>query len=518
MTGSTVSSPPEPRFTQGEMLYAAKLEAEKIRKQHPAMWFIPNIGQERAFDLYRDTMPYIMVFGAGNGVGKTTTLAIMAVGLAFGVDELDDYFANHHVFDWGSRREEEKNRPGRYRIICNADSMKEGGAVLQAIYDWFPKGRYDLKKHGKTYYAQIVCDTGVVFDVKTHDQDVIAHAGSTLDGILFDEPPPEQIFGECVGRTRDGGFLAFFLTPLEVSGWMIGQVIEPADGKEICVVNASIWDNCKDIPGTRGHLSRENIQKLINQWERLSPDELDARVNGSFSHLSGAIWKIFNKEVHVVEPFPIPRDWPITNIIDPHDSKAPAAMWVADGPNASFILDEWPKEDYTKMKTTSLTTDQVCDEFRRIESKWPGQVRYRLMDPNKANYTYPHGKTRLTCRQEFARRGFSCMPSDDNLEVGHQKVNELLHYKPEKEVNEFNRPLLYVFRGCNNVTNALGRYSLKNKFNAGATSLTAKLDQKYKDFADLVRYYAVKKRKFVPVSESKGFWNQIQAGRTAVEH
>lgn len=503
----------EPRFSKEEMLFAAKRQEEEIRKKHPAMYFVPNLGQERFFDLYRSVRPYISVFGSGNGVGKTTALAITSVGLGFGTDELDDYFEDHYIFEWAVERKKVKGRAGRYRIVCNADSMKEGGAVLQAIYDWFPVGRYELKKNGKTYFSQIICDTGVTFDIKTFDQDVIAHSGSNMDGILFDEPPPENIFGECVGRTRDGGFMMYFLTPLEVAGWMINQLIEPADGKEICVVNASIWDNCKDIPGTRGHLSRDDIQKLINQWERLSPDELDARVNGSFSHLAGAIWKIFKKDVHVIQPFPIPKEWPIYNICDPHDVKSPAIGWIAVGPNAAFFIDEWPNEDYTKMKTGGLTTDQVCQEMRDKEMKWPGQVMYRYMDPNKYSYSQPHGQVRLSVAQEFAKRGFKYAKSDDHLEVGHQKVNELLYYKQDMPLSEYNRPALYFFSTCKNAIDSAGKYAIKKKFSEGSKSLTSKLDQKYKDFADVIRYFAMKLKKYSPVSKSKGFWSQIQQGR-----
>jgi phage terminase large subunit-like protein len=495
------------------MLHAALQQEEEIRKDHPAMYFVPNIGQERFFNLYKSKRPYISVFGSGNGVGKTTTLAIIAVGLAWGTDELDDYFLDHYIFKWAVDRKEIKKRPGRYRIVCNADSMKEGGAVLQAIEDWFPTGRYELKKNGKTYYSQIVCDNGVTFDVKTFDQDVIAHSGSNLDGILFDEPPPEGIYGECVGRTRDGGFMMYFLTPLEVAAWMINQLIEPADGKDICVVNASIWDNCKDIPGTRGHLSRDDIQKLINEWEKLSPDELDARVNGSFSHLAGAIWKIFKKDIHVIQPFPIPPQWPIYCIIDPHDVRLPALGWFAVGPVAAFGIAEWPHEDYTKIKTSDLTTDQVCEEMRQIEKAYPGQVRYRYMDPNKFNYSQPHGKTKLTVAQEFAKRGFTFMKSDDHLEIGHQRVNALLHYKQDKPLSEYNRPILYFFNTCRNMIDAAGKYAIKKKYNEGSKSLTSKLDQKYKDFADVIRYFAMKMKKYVAVAKIGGFWSQIQEGR-----
>lgn len=501
-------------LSREDLLHAAVMEQDKIKKAHPAMYFIPNIGQERCFDLYREHVPHITVFGAGNGVGKTTTMAIIAVGLGFGTNELHDCFQDHEIFKWAAEREKVKGRPGRYRIVCDAESVKPGGPVYQALEDWLPHGRYKFNKHGKTYVSEIECDTGVSFQIRTNDQEITAHAGSNLDGILFDEPPNEKIYGENVARTRDGGFMAFFLTPLDVAGWMLAQIIEAEDGKDVCIVNASIWDNCADIPGTRGHLTRENIQKMINQWERLSPDELEARINGTFTHLSGAIWKIFNPEVHVCKSFQVPRIWPVTMVIDPHDVKCPAVAWFADGPNKTYVIDEWPNTDYTKMKTSELTTDMVCEALWGKEQFFHGQILWRYMDPNKASYRYPHKSQIVTMQQEFARRGFRCMVSEDNIEVGHQRVNELLHYNPTREISEYNHPTLQVFDHCINMRNALQKYAIRPKFNPLARTLTSKLDPKYKDFADVIRYYAVKRHKYKAIGAGDGFWETIKSGRT----
>lgn len=502
--------------TDAELLTAATVELNKIRDKHKSMFFVPNIGQERFFNLYRDRRPYIGVFGAGNGTGKTASLCAMLVGLNFGADELDDYFQNHYFIQWANDRRNDLRRELRGRIVCNADSMKEGGAMLEAIRDWLPKGRYTMDKGGKTYYSKIVCDNGDTVDVKTHDQRETAHAGSNLDYILFDEPCPQAVYSESVGRTRNGGFMAFFLTPLDLSAWMMEQIIDDADGDDKCVVEASIWDNCIDIPGTRGHLSRDNINKMIREWERMNPEELDARIYGKFTHLSGSIWKIFSKSVHLINPFPIPRDWPITCIMDPHDVRPPAITWFADGPDMSVACAEWPTYEYHKVKTTETTTDGVAFEMRKTEAQWPGQVVYRYMDPNKINYSHPHKTTRMTVKQEFANRGFAFAPADDNLQVGHSRVNELLHYDIKRELSDYNRPWLYVFNDMVNGPNALQKYGIRRKMNPHATSLTAKLDQTYKDFADTYRYYASRRRKYAPVSGIGDMFSQIQAGRVKI--
>lgn len=488
----------------------AEARRRDILQDHPALGFVPNIGQERAFLPYRVQVPYITVFGGGNGVGKTATLAIMACGLCFGTSEINEFFDDYALFTWMRERASSRGKPPKGRIVCHADSMKEGGSVLQAIQEWFPKGRYKLNKQGKSHYAEIVCDNGSVIDIKTHDQEKIAVSGSTLDFILADEPFPRHLWGETVGRTRSGGIIAFFLTPLEMAGWMMDQIVEVADGKEIIVTHASIWDNCKDIPGTRGHLSREHIDRMIRAWERESPEEVDARVKGLFTHLSGAMYKIFTPEVHVIQPFSIPEDWPVYHVIDPHDARPPATCWIAQGPQASFAFREWPNLDYTSIKTSTHTISQVCESMRRIENPFLRQVRHRLIDPNKAEYEYPN--TKLTVKQEYAKRGFSFRPSDDHLDIGHKRVNELLHYDAKKPVDDYNAPAFYVTADCPNVRKALQKYGLKKNYVEGA-SLSSKMDQTYKDFADLIRYYAMKRVPFEPITQGNGFWETIKSGR-----
>jgi hypothetical protein len=91
----------------------------------------------------------------------------------------------------------------------------------------------------------------------------------------------------------------------------------------------SIWENCdgKEIPRekakkygipyneelgcyeTNGHLSRDGIENAIKNWKKSDdPDEVMAREDGKFTHVQGRIYKIFNRDVHSINPFPIPKN------------------------------------------------------------------------------------------------------------------------------------------------------------------------------------------------------------------
>jgi hypothetical protein len=139
------------------------------------------------------------------------------------------------------------------------------------------------------------------------------------------------------------------------------------------------------------------------------------------------------------------------------------------------------------------------------------EANYRYCDPNKLNYEYPN--TRLTVGAEYSKRGYKFLPSDDNLEVGHQRVNEALYYDETRALSEWNMPKMQVFDYCKNVVDSLRGYGFKKGKREG--SLSSRLDQTFKDFADTIRYYIVKKKAFAPATNVNGseFYNKLKAGR-----
>lgn len=498
---------------------AAIKKRDGIIAQFPTLGFVSNKGQERFLKKYdKPLLPYIGVFSGGNGTGKTTLLANILAALCFGPELMGPWMEHFGLCKEMHARVHRRGTKLQIRILCHGDSMKETGSVCESIKEWFPKGRYQLDKGGKQFYSKIqIFDSQWVdsIDIKSFDQSGNAVAGPTLDVQLVDEPPPEETFSEMVGRTRGkdgvGGVMLFFFTPLKIAGWMVDQVIDREDDSEIVLVRASLWENCKDIAGTRGHLSRESIERQIRQWERISPDEVDARVNGSTQHLSGSIFKIWTPDVHVVDPFPIPTYWPIYCIIDPHDTRYPAVIWVAAGEDRGVVFDEWPRHDYTKLGHSDMTIAMICNTLREIEMGYEGTVTYRFMDPNKGNTKNSmNNKTMQQCYSECGLP-FQLVQTDD-LQVGHSKVNELLYFDKKMEVGTGNRPWLQVFSHCKNTQHALHRYGVKRGIQPGQ-SLTSSIDPKYKDFADDVRYFAVSRRPFQRSDTLANFAKDLFSGR-----
>lgn len=506
-----------------------------LRNRTPSVFFIPNVGQEKFFLPYKKVdssgqlkVPYINLFGGGNGVGKSSAEMILLVGLIWGLDYLNPFFDDYDFFTLHQRMKAKRGRPGLYRIVCHSDHIKEGGPVYQNIVDWFPKDKYKLEKAGKTFYQQLICDNGDFVTIKTWDQDVLAQAGSTLDFIITDEPLPEELWDETVGRTRAGGKIAMGMTALELSGWVMDKIVDDADGSRIVVSNAMVWDNCADWHPddamwsggkvgqgtvlTRGRLFKEDIDNMIREWEKSDALSVDARVFGTFTHLSGAIYKVYSNSTHVVPEFEIQPEWPIYCIMDPHDAKPPAILWVVQTPTRFYGWKEWPTQEYTSLSHTSLTVAEVSEIIRGVEGDRKNQVVYRYMDPNYG--IKPIHTTQVTIQQEYAKNGFrfDCNVIDD-LSMGHERVSQLLWYDWRRPFDyESNSPLLTLFPHMQNTQKALGRYGFKRR-SEKLHSMASKIDPKYKDFADCVRYFAMKRKIYAPVSSSNGYMARAYSSR-----
>lgn len=483
-------------------------ERRALMEKFPALFFTPNRYQDRVFRHLRSPRPngewpFMLIASGGNGAGKTAFLGAVMVGCAFGLDELGDYFQDMQYFQFLHERLKKRgpNRPLSFRIICESGDMAEGGSLLSAVREWFPPGRYELRKGKNKAYAEILCDTGAVFSIRTHDQSVVSHSGVNPDAIFINEPYPQNLHAEIVGRARAGATIFGAMTPDRAFAWMQEQIYEAADGDRVIIEYGSTWDNCKDISGTNGHLSKSSIDNMIAEWSKMGEDVLNARLYGRPNFNTGKIYQSFNPATgtHVINPEVVPRDEPIYCVIDPHDIRPPAVAWFVQGQYSVRAIAEWPTEEYVRMGPTKYTIGQVSEIIRDIERNFaPGQVIYRVMDPNKGRTRY--GNTGMTVQEEYAEHGLDfVMATTDDLEVGHDRVRELLWYDNSKPCQFPNIPKLRFFSTCQNLIAAMSKYAEKRDSYAGA-SLSARLDQKYKDFADLVRYLAVSMQPFQKVS------------------
>lgn len=488
----------DPKAFRKRLLYQAALR----KKLYPCHDFVPNVFQERGLECYRKKNPetndypaYLVVTG-GNGSGKTCDMAILIVGCAYGKKYLHpDYYGDFEYFDDCEKIRRE--RPLAIRIICANADMEQNGSVYQQIKKWIPQAKFSGKS-SSGYYTIITIphpEKGfktTVIDIKTHDMDLVKFSGSDCDLIIFNEPiKDEEKFDECVGRVRMGGRIAMFLTPLKGVAYLFKLVNNPRNKNRVCHVKGSIWENCKDIEGTRGVLARQKIEDQIAKW-RQDPVTLKARVDGEFIHLAGAVFLLYNASVHVIKPHRIPLDWNIFQIVDIHPAKAAVGVWMALSPMGKWhVIAEYPTDPWDELGNSTKTIKQFGFDFKMIEQGKVKQFWYLDgMPTNIERYGDPNA---FACKQQHNKQSFQWQYNeecdlwydinvDNDIDLRHNKIKELIYYDVTRKLEYPNYPDLLIFDTCPNVQSAFVNYCNNDN---------GKPEEEWKDWLDCVGYGVV---------------------------
>jgi len=516
----------------------------------------PNMAQDRLFGPWRVApYPRVHVVTFGNRTGKTEGLGEFLCGAVKGNDHVNPGYCQTSFFD-DLAMKRQKNELTIWWVAAG-ELMKQGGPDYKIINRHIPDAVFKARTNNGIFreiHIPVVGERGditIVVSVKTHDQDTLAFAGENVDLVICDEPPPQEHWAEISARMvnlagEEGGRILIGGTPLKIAGYLL-DVIESAEGDDGRVVHScgSIWENCHgaelpdemakayDVPwddeaqmwDTRGHLSADGIANAIDNWKKSGdPDEMTARVDGTFTHIAGRIYKIFSEDAHVVADYAIPAHYPIVQIIDPHDTRPDASGWFAITPrNRAVCIAEYPKFDYELITSRAETIPMTCDSWRKIEAELgiEGQVVARFGDPNKL--LDPDPNTGKTAQQLYKDNGFTFNVNvTDKLDYGHEKTRQFLYYDraqweqfPDEPMNQ---PRLTIFRSCRNHRTYMRKYGTKvNKDPSKAISEI--VDQKWKDFADLVRYFCVTFRPYdyyrsQLTGRGDNEWEKIKAARS----
>ena len=153
--------------------------------------------------------------------------------------------------------------------------------------------------------------------LKSYDQGRARWQADTVDGIWFDEEPPEDVYFEGVTRTNvsEGPILLTF-TPLKGYSRVIMRFLEErAPGTHVTTM--TLFD--------AEHYTPEARERIIATYPA---HERPARVYGDPALGEGAVFPI-EDEVFVVPPFDIPDHWPRIVGLDFGWDHLTAACWLA---------------------------------------------------------------------------------------------------------------------------------------------------------------------------------------------
>lgn len=365
----------------------------------------------------------IDMVSAANGIGKTALGVNIVSELCWPTD--NGWFDFPLFNKWPY--------PKRIRIISDPATITS--TIIPAMIEWFPRGRYKNDKKGKHHEYWWETDTGWIIEVMSYEQDPKEFESATLGFAWLDEPPPESIYKATVARLRKGGKLFITQTPLGGSAYLYDQIIVNKDNESgrRTWLEAGIESACLQH-GVRGFLTHEHIEGIISQY---SEEDKQARIYGKFQHLTGMIFKTWDRNVHIIRPFNISaREFCVYHALDPHPRTPDAALWVAvDREGTKFVIDEL----YLKCQDG---TEELAENIKAKSDRY--RVVHRQLDPSAF---IPDQHTGKSLSMRLSAYGLQYQEGTKQRTQSDRRIQDALTY--QKKNDEFIvTPELYVFDTC----------------------------------------------------------------------
>lgn len=190
--------------------------------------------------------------------------------------------------------------------------------------------------------------------------------------------------------------------------------------------------------------------------EQLTEDTFLQEYMAEFKTFTGLVYKEFQREIHVVKPFPIPRHWRSYRGMDFGSNNPTVCLFAAfDDDDNLWIYDE----HYEQAETIDFHA---------------GQINAKTNRPIASTYGDPTGPQWI---REFAKRGIHITKA--NKETGSTKqswilyginmIKERLKVIPGHfvanipENNQYGMPKLFVFNNCKNLISEFESYRWREK-------------------------------------------------------
>lgn len=419
------------------------------RKARKLLYYIPLPKQK----LFHSSPCITRAIFGGNRSGKTT-----AGGIEF-------LFHLTGLYPKWYPEENKVSQPVIGRIIARDFQKGVGEVVVPFLEEWLDSSIVK-KKYRNPIGVPVkwTLKNGSVFDILTHEQSTEQFEGWRGHIAWFDEPPPRDKYVATLrGLVDYHGKNWLTLTPLN-QPWIYDEIFVNPEKSRIFVVITDIRDNT--------YLSEE----AITEFEKsLTEEEKEARLHGRFMHLTGLVYKEFDPDIHICEPFRLKPHWTRYFAIDPHERENTACLWIAvDEQDNHWVYDElW----------ISGNIKHIADSIHAQEGDYPAQIR--LIDPHMDKENTILGG--LNIRSELASEGIYCQRAHTDPLLGKSRVRMAL--KPKYvHLSGTSKPQLRVFRTCKRTIYEFQHYIYSDRRNKEEFNLNEKPKKANDHFMDCMRY------------------------------
>ncbi len=371
------------------------------------------------------------VFG-GNRSGKTECGAVETVWLARGIHP---YRKNRdNVSCWVvSLSQQVQREVAQAKILSYLEKSWISEVVML-------NGRKGSLEYGVIDYIMIKNVFGGLSKIafKSCESGREKFQGVSLDFVWFDEEPPHDIYLECKMRLIDKeGFLFGTMTPLKGLTWVHDTIyLNNNNDSEVWCEFINWYDN--------PYLSKKELKHLSNT---MSADELDSRCYGRFACKNGLVYREFDENIHVIDPFDVPKEWYDNISIDPGLNNPLSAHWYAvDGDGVVYVI----AEHYLAQRDITYHAKRIKEICNQLDWQKDRYGKICALIDSAANQKTLASSCSVT--ELFIEQGINVNPKvNKDLFSGINRVKSYLG-------NGNSKPKIYIFRNCVNMIREFKNY------------------------------------------------------------
>ncbi len=400
-------------------------QLEKIRTLYPIdLYNTGELVHQKQLEFHKCLKKNRWVFG-GNRTGKTECGAVEAV-----------YFAR------GNHPHRKITKATHGWVVSLSRQVQRDVAQKKVLHylrpEWIvdvvmSEGKKSNFEGGMIDYIVIknIFGTESIIGFKSCDQGREKFQGASLDYVWFDEEAPFDIYMECRMRVLDRkGEIFGTMTPLKGLTWVYNEIyLNENDDNEVWSLTMQWEDN--------PFLDKEEIERIS---QSISEEELESRKYGKFMFSGGAVYSEFDPNIHIIDPFDVPKEWFDTIAIDPGLNNPLSAHWYAvDYDGNVFVI----AEHYQAKKDVEYHANKIKEISKNLfwHTGFNGKLD-ALIDSAANQRTLASSKSVTELFYDF---GINVNPNvNKDLFSGISRVKSYL-----KDAN--GKTKLFIFKNCVNL-------------------------------------------------------------------
>lgn len=364
--------------------------------------------------------------------------------------------------------------PGSKQLILRRSFQELDKSIVRTVMGLYPREifTYNSSSHTGRFKNGSIIDFGYC----AAENDVYQYQSAEYDIIRFDELThfTEAQYTYLISRIRGANSFPKQIKSSTNPGsighaWVKKRFVEPsapnkvfkgADGVSKVFLPSKIDDNTFLMERDPGYKER-----LLT----LSEKDKKALLYGDWDIFDGQYFSEFRTEDHVIEPFPIPKEWRRYRAID-YGLDMLACLFVAvDSTGCAYVY----KETGGANLPIGIAGKQVIDFTERDE-----EIYCTLAPPDLWNRSQETGKSKALI---FSDSGLTLTKSNNDREAGWLSIKELLR----KDAN--GEPRLKIFNTCRELIKCLPALVIDEK----KPSDCATEPHEYTHYPDALRYFAI---------------------------